>query len=61
MEIGLKYFGFAGGDVVAHYSLPSFQDNFQEGVIVNEEIQAIVAEKIDLFLNSLVATEATVA
>lgn len=61
MEIGLKYFGFAGGEVVAHYSLPSFQDNFQEGVIVNEEIQAIVAEKIDLFLNSLVATEATVA
>ena len=58
MEIGLKYFGFAGGEVVAHYSLPSFQDNFQEGVIVNEDIQAIVAEKIDLFLSSLAEKEA---
>ena len=50
-----------GGEVVAHYSLPSFQDNFQEGVIVNEDIQAIVAEKIDLFLSSLAEKEATPA
>ena len=61
MEIGLKYFGFAKGEVVAHYSLPSFQDNFQEGVIVNEDIQAIVAEKVAVFLNSLASTEASVA
>ena len=61
MEIGLKYFGFAGSEVVAHYSLPSFQDNFKEGVIVNEDIQAIVAEKIEVFLDSLVSTEATPA
>ena len=61
MEIGLKYFGFAKGEVVAYYSLPSFQDNFQEGVIVNEDIQAIVAEKVAVFLNSLASTEASVA
>ena len=61
MEIGLKYFGFAKGEVVAHYSLPSFQDNFQEGVIVNEDIQAIVAEKVAVFLNSLASAEASVA
>ena len=61
MEIGLKYFGFAQGEVVAHYSLPSFQDHFKDGVIESEDIQAIVAEKIEVFLDSLVSTEATPA
>ena len=61
MEIGLKYFGFAQGEVVAHYSLPSFQDHFKDGVIESEDVQAIVAEKIDLFLSCLNQTEATPA
>lgn len=58
MEVGLKYFGFAKGEVVASYSLPSFQNNFQEGVIVNEEIQAIVSEKLATFLQALETAEA---
>lgn len=53
MEIGLKFFAFAKGEVAAHYSLPSFHDNFQEGVIVNDDIAAIVADKLALFLSAL--------
>ena len=57
MEVGLKYFAFAKGEVVAHYSLPKFQENFQEGVIVNEEIHAIVTEKLNQFLQALQTVE----
>lgn len=60
MEVGLKYFGVAGGEVVSNYSLPSFHSNFQEGVVINEEIDAILAEKIAAFVDSLtIETAAT--
>ncbi len=53
MEIGLKYFGFANGEIVANYSLPSFYDNFKEGKISNPEIKAILDEKITAFVEAL--------
>nr|WP_317630909.1 NADPH-dependent FMN reductase [uncultured Flavobacterium sp.] len=53
MEIGLKYFGFAKGEVVTSYSLPSFQDNFADNKITNPEIKAIVDQKVNEFNTAL--------
>lgn len=53
MEIGLKYFGFAKGEIVANYSLPSFNNNFSEGKITNPEIKVIIDEKTNAFVEAL--------
>lgn len=53
MQVGLKFFAFAKGEVVTHYSLPRFHDNFQEGVIINEAIEAELQQHVQLFLESL--------
>lgn len=53
LEIGLKYFGqFASGEIVESASFPSFYDNFKDGQIVNEELKAIIDEKIKTFTAS---------
>lgn len=38
LEIALGRFGFMGGNIVGRFSLPSFNDNFSEGKITNEEL-----------------------
>ena len=38
-----------GGQVIADFSLPSFQKNFQEGELINKELSAQLAEKVALF------------
>ena len=53
MEIALKYFGFAKGEVVESYSFPSFYDNFKDGEIINPEIAEIVNQKAMAFSNVL--------
>ncbi len=56
MEIGLKYFAFAKGNIVDYYSLPSFQDHFSNGQFTDENQKAIVDEKIKAFHESLVTS-----
>lgn len=53
MEIALKTLPYNGGDIVAHFSLPSFYDNFSavEG-IKNEELKAAFTEQLNLFKGS---------
>lgn len=59
MEFGLKYFvQFAGGEVVANSTFPSFYDNFKDGEIINDELCAQINEQIEIFKNALVAVEA---
>ena len=49
MEVGLKYFGIAKGEIVESYSLPIFYDNFKDGKIINEEINELVKQKTIAF------------
>ncbi|UYW00430.1 NAD(P)H-dependent oxidoreductase [Flavobacterium agricola] len=56
MEVGLKFFGFAKGEVVENYSFPSFYENFKDNQIINSEIDEIVNEKVKSFTNIVAAT-----
>jgi chromate reductase, NAD(P)H dehydrogenase (quinone) len=59
MEVATKYFGmFASGEIVASSTFPFFNDNFQNGEIVNEELKNTISEKINVFQNALVEVEA---
>lgn len=50
LEVALKYFvHFAGGEVVASSTFPSFYDNFKGGEITNEELKASIDSKIKEF------------
>lgn len=53
MQVGLKYFAQAKGSIVAHYSLPSFQTNFVDNTVVNEEVKANLHQAIAAFQNSI--------
>ena len=54
LEVALKYFvHFAGGEVVASSTIPSFYDNFKGGEIINEELKASIDSKIKEFEASL--------
>ena len=42
-----------GGNVLEDFSFPSFYQNFQEGKVVNEELDKVLASKIQNFQNAL--------
>ena len=42
-----------GGNVLENFSFPSFYQNFQEGKVVNEELDKVLASKIQNFQNAL--------
>lgn len=42
-----------GGNVVASYSLPKFYENYEEGVITNEEFSNALSEQVNIFVDSL--------
>ena len=46
LDIAIKRFPFQGGDVKGSFSLPSFHENFKEGKIINEELNADLIELI---------------
>ena len=46
LDIATKRFPFQGGDVKGSFSLPSFHENFKEGKIINEELNADLIELI---------------
>lgn len=49
MSIALDRFPRHGASIPAHFSLPSFYDNFKEGELVNEELKTELLEKVNLF------------
>ena len=53
LEIAKGRFPFMGGNIVADFSLPSFGDNFQEGKIIDEDLNTQLVEKVLKFQNSL--------
>ena len=52
MSIALERFPRHGASIPAHFSLPSFQDNFREGELVNGELKTELLEKVKLFVSS---------
>lgn len=59
LEVASKYFShFAGGEIVASSTFPSFYDNFKDGEIVNEELKTKIDELIAQLEASLIPVEA---
>ncbi|WP_396601205.1 NADPH-dependent FMN reductase [Algibacter sp. R77976] len=53
LEIAKGRFPFMGGNIVADFSFPSFGDNFSEGKVVNDELNADLKQKVKAFQSSL--------
>jgi len=53
LNITKEYFPHFGGNIVALFSLPVFQRNFQNGAIINEEKEAELSEKVYILQQSL--------
>ncbi|RJE72051.1 NADPH-dependent FMN reductase [Reichenbachiella sp. MSK19-1] len=54
LEIAVKGFPFRGGEVVAHFSLPSFSENFSdENGILDEELRKEFVKQLELFDSAL--------
>lgn len=48
LEIAKGRFPYMGGNVVATFSLPSFFDNFKNGIIVNEDLNNQLLEAVSI-------------
>jgi len=53
LEIAKGRFPYMGGNIVGDFSLPSFNDNFKDGKIVNEELNNSLNEVIKTFVKSI--------
>ncbi|WP_339754089.1 NAD(P)H-dependent oxidoreductase [uncultured Winogradskyella sp.] len=53
LEIAQGRFGYMGGNIVGSFSLPSFDDNFSDGKITNEELNNQLLEEVEQFTESL--------
>jgi len=53
LEIAQGRFGYMGGNIVSSFSLPSFDDNFSDGKITNEELNNQLLEEVEQFTESL--------
>ncbi len=49
---------FASGEIVASTTFPSFNDNFQNNEIVNEELKNKVLAQVSIFQEALTIVEA---
>jgi NAD(P)H-dependent FMN reductase len=54
LEIAKGRFPFMGGNIIADFSLPSFNDNFVDGKITNEEINKQLLVKVEKLTKSLI-------
>ncbi len=56
--IGIALAGFPrlGGNIVADFSFPSFEDNFSDNKITNAELEAVLDSKIKLFEKKLLSS-----
>lgn len=46
-------FPFLGAKIIETYSLPSFYDNFRDGLIIEENFRRVLEDKIDRFFKEL--------
>lgn len=53
MESASSIFPYFGGNIKAQFSLPSFQDNFSNGIITTNELAEQLNEKINTFKTEL--------
>ena len=53
LEIAKGRFPYMGGNIIADYSLPSFNANFSDGRITNDELNASLVSKVELFQDNL--------
>lgn len=53
LEIAKGRFPYMGGNVVADYSLPSFNENFSDGKITNEKLNEELLKQIAIFKNAI--------
>ena len=53
LDIAKGRFGYMGGNIVADFSFPSFNDNFSERKITNEELNSELISKVEVFQESL--------
>lgn len=53
LEAGADRFARMGAREVITFSLPSFQENFKEGKMVNETLFSTLKEKISKFENAV--------
>lgn len=53
MESAKTIFPFFGGNIKAHFSLPSFQDNFKDGTIVNSDLKIKFEAQLHDFQSTL--------
>ena len=49
LEIAKGRFSYMGGNIIADFSLPSFNDNFSDGKIINNELNNKLQEAISAF------------
>ena len=53
LEVAKGRFPFMGGNIVAEFSLPFFNDNFSEGKITNQEIVSNFNTQLDTFKKAI--------
>lgn len=53
LDIAKRSFSHMGGNIVADFSLPSFNQNFSEGKLVNQTISIQLKEAVKTFQNTL--------
>ncbi|MGG5577241.1 NADPH-dependent FMN reductase [Myroides sp. C15-4] len=53
MESAKNIFPFFGGNIASHFSLPSFQDNFRAGHIVNDHLKIEFEARLNDFKSTL--------
>lgn len=53
LEIAKGRFPYMGGNIVSTFSLPSFFDNFKNGIIVNDDLNNQLLEAVDILNNNI--------
>ena len=53
LEIAKGRFPYMGGNIVAEFSLSLFNDNFADGKLVNEVLQAALVDEVEKFRSAL--------
>lgn len=53
LDIAKGRFPYMGGNIVADFSLPSFNQNFSDGKIINEELNNQLKNKVSIFEGNL--------
>lgn len=53
LEIAKGRFPYMGGNIVAEFSLPSFYDNFKEGLLINEDFNSKLKSQVSLFQSAI--------